>query len=129
VQRTLGFLRDHQLERQDFIRQALIEGLEQFIFRLERLRWLGWGYSLEALKDVIGAYFALERGFDTEGGDQIMDATLRKVAGALRSIYSKAGAAKDVVETSDFFLKAYGAAAIYLNTSSGGVSGLLTFGG
>lgn len=125
----LLFLHEHQLEDQDFIRQALIDGLEQFIFRLERLRWLGWGYSLEALKDVIGAYLALEHGFDPKDGNQMIDATLRKVAGSLKSIYAKAGTAKEVVDTADFILKAYGTAAIYLNASSGGINGLLTFGG
>lgn len=124
----LSFLREHQLEKHDFIRQALIDGLEQFAFRLNRLKWLGWGYSLEALKDVIGAYLALERGFDAESDGQMIDATLRKVAGALKSIYSRAGTTKQAVETADFFLRAYGTAAIYINSTSGGVSGLLTFG-
>lgn len=124
-----AWLVDHQLNEQDFIRQALINGLDEFIFRLERLRWLGWGYSLEALKDVIGAYLALEKGFVDDNSMPMVDATLKKVAGGIRAIYEKAGVAKDVTETSGFMLKAYGTAAAFLNASTGGVQGLLTFGG
>jgi hypothetical protein len=48
-----GWLAEHQLVEQDFIRQIIIDGLRQFKFRLGRLHWLGWGYTVQSLRDVI----------------------------------------------------------------------------
>ena len=107
----LTWLRDHQLAEHDFIRQALIEGLEHLVFRLERLRWLGWGYALEALKEVIAAYMLLERqGVDVNVNPDAA-AVLSKVAAVIRTVYEKVEKAKGVAETGDFILRAYGAAA------------------
>jgi hypothetical protein len=124
----LEWLSDHQLSEQDFIRQALIDGLTEFNFRLQRVEWLGFGYTLEGLRDVIGAYFALERGHNDEVEMPLVGATLKKVSEGLSKIYEKAGVAKDATETADFLLRAYGAAALYTNGNAGGVAGLLTFG-
>lgn len=55
-QTLLSWLNEHQLDQDDFIRQAIIEGINSFVFRMERLKWLGWGYSLDSLKSVIMAY-------------------------------------------------------------------------
>ena len=59
VETLLVWLQEHQLNEQDFIREALIEGLRQFAFRLERTQWFGWGYTFQSIKEVIGAYLAL----------------------------------------------------------------------
>ncbi|MBI1402710.1 MAG: hypothetical protein GC147_05815 [Porphyrobacter sp.] len=123
------WLEQHQVADQDFLRQAMIDGLRQFEFRLSRVRWFGYGYALNSLKDVIGAYFALERGYLDDGSMPIIGATLQKVGEGLKSIYQKAGFAKDAVERTDFIIRAYGAASIYMNAHSGGVTGLLTFSG
>ena len=56
VSELIEWLKEHQLKEQDFIRQAIVEGLEQFRFRLERFEWLGWGYTLGSLRDVVAAY-------------------------------------------------------------------------
>jgi len=59
-----SWLKSHELEEKDFIREAILHGIEEFEFRLLHLGWVGWGYALESLKEVIGAYLALERGFE-----------------------------------------------------------------
>lgn len=122
VDELLGWLRGHQLNERDFVRQALIEGLERFRFRLKRVGWLGWGYTLESLREVIGAYMALERGLDPTS-DPVADAALKKTSAFVKGFYDKTQAFKGLVETGDFLLRAYGAAA--LATTSGGLAGLL----
>lgn len=129
VAELLAWLEAQQLSEMDFVRQAIIDGLKQFQFRIERVQWLGWGYSLQALKDVIGAYLALERGFIDDGSMPVAEAMLKKVGIGLRQIYQKAGVAKDATETAGFLLKAYGAASLYLTAQTGGLAGLLTFSG
>lgn len=129
VDELLVWLTDHQLVEQDFLREAMINGLKQFRFRLERLEWLGSGYAIESLKEVIGAYFALERGHVDDGSMPIVSATLKKVAEGLQDIYSKVGVAKEATDKADFLLKAYGAASLYAHANAGGIVGLLTFGG
>lgn len=128
VDEMIEWLRKHQLTDQDFIRQAIIDGLAQFRFRLERVRWLGYGYAIESLREVIGAYFALERGFVDDGSMPVVEATLKKVAEGVKKIYEKVGVVKEATEHADFLLKAYGAASLYANANAGGIAGLLTFG-
>ncbi|PCD02663.1 hypothetical protein COC42_14835 [Sphingomonas spermidinifaciens] len=127
VDELLTWLEDIQIAENDFIRQALIDGLRQFSFRLERVEWLGWGYTVASLRDVIGAYLALERGLPNDGSAPQADAIVRKVGAGLKGIYERVGFAKDAVERADFILKAYGAASLYVH-SHGGIAGLLTFG-
>lgn len=129
VGNLIEWLEDHQLSDQDFIRQALIEGLVQFQFRLKRVRWLGYGFALESLKEVIGAYFALERGYVDDGSMPLIGAVLQKVGEGLTKIYRKAGVAKEATDRADFLLKAYGAASLYAHANAGGIAGLLTFSG
>jgi hypothetical protein len=78
VDQLLEWLREHQLVEQDFIRQALIDGLTQFRHRLERLEWVGWGYTLQSMRDVIGAYLALERGLPPQDQEPAATAILRR---------------------------------------------------
>lgn len=103
------WLESHQLQEQDFIRQTLIDGLRQLHFRVSRVKWLGWGYTLESLREVIAAYMALERGIPDEGIDPTAEAVLKKVSGFVKSFYEKTQVAKGMVETGDFMLRAYGA--------------------
>lgn len=60
VAELLAWLGEHQIKEHDFIRQNLIEGLAQFQFRFDRFQWLGWGYALQSLREVIGAYMMLK---------------------------------------------------------------------
>ncbi|PZO67844.1 MAG: hypothetical protein DI498_02380 [Paracoccus denitrificans] len=103
-----SLLSDLQSEDALFLRQALIEGLNKLRFRLERLKWLGHGYTLEALKEVIGAYIALERQFEHTAENPDAEAVLRGAKAFIRTAYQKVSGLKDVVETGDFILRAYG---------------------
>lgn len=128
IDELLGWLAEHQLSEQDFIRQALLDGLNQLRFRLERIKWLGWGYTLQGLKDVIAAYFALERGFPQDGTNPPAQAMLKRVGEFAQNFFEKAGFAKETIELGEFMLKAYGTAQLALAGNST-IVGLLTYAG
>ncbi len=117
------WLSKHQLNEQDFIRQAILDGIRQFRFRLERIGWLGWGYTVASLRDIIGAYLALERGI-VPNKTPDSEAVLKKAYGSLRKIYEKIGILKDVSNTGEFLLKAYGAASLVMDSRV--IAGLLS---
>ncbi len=121
------WLVEFQMAEHDFIRQAIIDGLRTVKFRLERVGWLGWGYTVESIREVIGAYLALQYGIPNDSSAPDAEAVLKKVGSFIRSFYQKTGLVKEVVETGEFFLKAYGA--ISLAAQGATVSGLITFGG
>lgn len=125
VDELLTWLSDHQLKEQDFIRQAIIDGLEHFRFRLQRLGWVGWGYTLQSLRDVIGAYLALERGMPDTGREPAAEAVLKKTGALVKLVYTKVKFAKESVETGEFLLKAYGAFAL-ASQGPQGIKALLT---
>lgn len=106
----LEWLNQHQLADQDFIRQALIDGVKRFRFRLERLQWIGWGYTIDSLREVIGAYFALERGTPTDGSNTSAQATIKMLSDFVHAVYEKTKFMKEITETGDFMLRAYGGA-------------------
>lgn len=117
-----GWLRNHQIKEQDFIRQAILDGLGEFKFRLERLRWVGWGYTLDSLKEVIGAYMALERTI-VPNKNPDAEAVLKKIRSFFEKFYAQAQFAKELADTGDFVLRLYGAFAAIRQV--GGISGLL----
>lgn len=126
VNELLGWLDEHQLSERDFIRECLINGLQEFLFRLERLEWLGWGYSVESLKDVIMAYFALERGLDPISNPDA-GAMLQKIGAALKKVYRFATGTKEATETADWALSFFHVAMKVGATGSGGfIAGYLT---
>lgn len=112
IAELLGWLEEHQLAEQDFIRQALIEGLNQLYFRLDRISWLGSGYAIESLREVIGAYMMLERGI-TPAENPAAEAAIKKVGTLIQKIYSKISAAKNVSETGDWLVRVYAAGSLY----------------
>lgn len=124
----IGWLEEHQVSEQDFIRQALLDGLGQLRFRVERIKWLGWGYAMQGLRDVIAAYFALERGFPPDGSNTTAEAILKRVGEFVRSFFEKVGYAKDMVERGDFMLRAYGAVHLAVEGKTT-IAGLLTHAG
>lgn len=124
VAKLLEWLYDHQLSEQDFIRQALIDGLEHFQFRVTRLRWLGWGYTLDSLREVIAAYMLLERGIDPQASPDAQ-ALLRKVGAVIKNVYEKVGVVKGVAETGDWLLRAYGAGSLVYQSNPQSIAGLL----
>jgi hypothetical protein len=103
----MRWLGDHQLSQHDFIRQALIEGLNKVDFRLKRLQWLGWGYTLDSLREVIAAYMLLEHTDIVPEINPDAEAALRKVGGFIKTVYEKMQTAKGVAETGDWLARAY----------------------
>lgn len=125
VSELVEWLKQHQLVEQDFIRQALIDGLENLQFRLVRLRWLGWGYTLDSLREVIAAYMLLERQDISPQDNPDAAAALRKVGAVIKEVYEKVQVVKTAAETGDWLLKAYGAATLAMQVSPT-IKGLLT---
>jgi hypothetical protein len=124
VDELLAWLVDHQLMEQDFFRAAIIEGLGVLRFRLERLRWLGWGYSLEGLKSVIQAYLALNGRIPNRNDRPDAGVILMKVFTFVKRVCKVAHIAKEADETSDFLVDAYGKITTITGVKNGAV-GLL----
>lgn len=124
VEELLIWLNNLQLKDNDFIRQALIDGLMRFKFRLIRLKWVGLGYALHGLREIIGAYLALERGIPTDGSAPDAQAVLKKVSTLIKDVVAKLRILKDAQEIADWALRAYGAAQLAIQVS--GVAGLIT---
>jgi hypothetical protein len=105
-----NWLVEVQSDEKDFVRQALIEGLESFIFRLERLEWLGHGFVLDGLKSVIHAYLSVQgaRSID-DGGAELQDAILAKAKSVIVRALTAFDLVKDNAERADWALRAYGA--------------------
>jgi hypothetical protein len=119
-------IQEHQLSEQDFIRQAIIEGLEHLQFRLSCLSWLGWGFSQKALKEVIGAYLLLHHTIShNQNSLPEANAVLMKVSSFLEKANSRIKWAKDVHGSAKFLLELYGGAHIIGDVTSA-VAGLLT---
>lgn len=125
IEALLGWLRDIAITDTDFIRNALIEGLEGFLFRIERVGFFGWPDSFESLKAVITAYMALERGMPDPNVSPPYEAMVKKTSDFLRRTFERVKFAKEISETSDWLLRGYGAlqAIGHLQPS---VAGLLT---
>lgn len=127
VTELIGWLEEHQLSEQDFIRQALIGGLRQTHFRLSKFRWLGWGYTVASLQDVVAAYMMLERQSPDLVANPDAGAVLAKVGAGIKEIYGKLQAVKTAAEAGDWLLRAYVAADLIYRASPS-VRGLLSAG-
>lgn len=57
----LSWLEAFQSSEPEFIRQGIIDGLNSLLFRLNFFGWVGYGYTVDGLKDVMLAYVMLER--------------------------------------------------------------------
>jgi hypothetical protein len=112
AEQLLAWLEEHQVADADFIRQAIIDGVKKFHFRLSKIGWFGHGYAVESLKDVVTAYILLERGYPDANVSPDAAVALKTVRDFLRKAYDKLGMAKDTVELGDFALRMYGALSI-----------------
>lgn len=128
VEALLGWLKEHQLNERDFIRQAIIDGLEHFCFRLKRAGWLGWGYTVESLRDVISAYLALERGTPDLQSAPDAEAVLRKTVACIKSVFSKVGTVRETAGDAAFMILAY-EQIVKVAQGKAPLAGLLTFAG
>lgn len=125
VTKLRDWLAKLETDEKDFIRAALIEGLDTFLFRIERLSWFGHGYTIGGLKEVIRAYLSLQgaRVVDANGAE-LQDAILAKAKATLVRILQIFDVAKDNVDRADWALRAYGAVSA-LSDGSSTVAGLL----
>ena len=124
VSEFLTWLTEHQLANQDFIRQAIIDGMRQFQFRVNKIKWTGWGYTIQSLKDVIAAYKMLEGAVPNPSTAPDAEAVLKKGAKFFVRVFETIGVAKGTVEKADFLLRAYGAIGLIQHGTT--VAGLLT---
>lgn len=126
VKRLLSWLRRLQLSERDFIRESLIEGLEQFQFRLDHLSWFGWGYSIQSLRDVILAYLTLERGMVPQDNPDAA-AVLKRLNVLFRRVYKIAKHGREASETYDWVIGCYHfAIGVAAGPTLGHIAGLLT---
>jgi len=128
VSQLLEWLGQHQLAERDFIRQAITDGLRQFQFRLERIGWLGWGYALDSLREVIGAYLALERGVEDPQSAPDAEAVLRKTAAFTKGVFAKVGSIRETAGDVAFMVLAY-EQVVKIAQGKASIAGLLTFAG
>jgi hypothetical protein len=127
VNQLLSWLRRLQLSERDFIRESLIEGLEQFQFRLVHLEWFGWGYTIQSLRDVILAYLTLERGVDPQASPDAA-AVLKRLSVLFRRVYQYGSAGKDATDTANWAIACYNFTIATAGPALGYVAGLLTHG-
>ncbi len=127
VEDLLAWLTEAELSERDFIRSAIIEGLNGFLFRLQRVGWFGWPDTLESLKAVIAAYLALERAAPEPNVSPPYEAMMKKVGGLLKTVFERVKFAKDVQEAGDWLLRGYGAMHAVGNAYPS-IAGLLTHG-
>lgn len=99
----LEWLEDFQLSENDFVRDCIIVGLKQFIFRLERMDWFGWAQTAASLSELLSAYLALERGLDAEAHPQAV-ALMRKVLAKLSIPLKILSGGRELKENGDFAL-------------------------
>lgn len=102
----LTWLKEHQAEENDFIRACLIEGVQKFIFRLDKFRWVGWAYAIESLREIVGAYLALESGCDPESMPQTK-AILQKVSAKLLRAMEIVSKGREVKDDAEFLIAAF----------------------
>ena len=125
VRKLIGWLEQQQDQETDFIRQALIEGLQSFEFRLDRLSWFGAGYVIDGLKDVLHAYLALQGAIpEVSNGDELLNAMLMKTKVFMGKAVKAFNFAKGTSEDAGWVLQVYGAASA-LNDGSQTISGFL----
>jgi hypothetical protein len=125
VDELLGWLREKQLSDRDFIRESLIEGLELFKFRLDRMEWFGWGYSIETLQQVFLAYYALEKGLDPVANPDA-GAVLKKLEAVFKKVLSYTTTTKDAADKAGWLLSCYKYVVSAAPTGGAYIAGLLT---
>lgn len=116
----LEYLALLQLTDGDFCRQATIEGIRMFRFRLAYLKWLGANYSRVGLQSVAGAGLALAT-FNGQSATNSNNAeAVQRVIGFVKRSYETLHTTKEVTETADFLVKAFaaGGPATYLTSKA-----------
>jgi len=125
VELILTWLKTQQDNDWDVVRHALIDGLESFYFKIQYFDIFGWPGAVTELREVIVAYFALERAGIDPINHPLEAAIVSRTFSTLKSAFEKLKMAKDIVETGETMLKWYGAAMAIVQGGAV-VSGLLT---
>lgn len=125
VQELLEWLRERELAERDFIRAALIEGLEAFEIRLNKVGFYGWPEAFASLREVVAAYLVMERGAPDPNVSPPYEAMVKKTGELIKKVLDKVKFAKDVQETADWALRGYGALTA-INVIGHPIAGLLT---
>jgi hypothetical protein len=86
---------------------------------------LGWGYTLDSLREVISAYMFLDSATSDINAAPDAGAVLAKSRAVIQDIFDKTKLAKEVWDVGEFALKAYGAVAL-IQHGSQGIAGLLS---
>jgi hypothetical protein len=112
------WLTGHQLAEQDFVRQALLDSVKQFRFRLSKINWVGWGYTYDSLQEVLAAYMILQHSVTDPLSNPDAEAVLKKGASFFVKLFGTIGVSKDVVQKADFLVRAFGAVALIQHGTS-----------
>jgi len=90
IDEYLRLLRSNSEGELAFVRRSIEDSLQELVFRLTNLGWLGADYTLEGLRQVNDAYHLMERGtFSDDGGSSIMT-RLGSLIGAINDRLSTA---------------------------------------
>jgi len=123
----IEWLKENSVASHDFIRISLISGLEQFRFRLSKLRWVGWSYTAQSLREVVGACMALDRGMPE---NRLLapdaEAVLAKTKALLGRVFEIVGVARETTDRVEFLVRAYGYASSLGGPAAAAAIALLT---
>ena len=104
-----GWLNEHQIYEADFIRLAILEGIQVFRLRLVNLNWFGWHSTIESLRQLVSAYLIMSGMKPDPNINPIFEVMLQKTQKIFSEIFKKLKLIKEATETYDFYLKWYGA--------------------
>lgn len=114
----LDWLIEHQEKESDAIRQTIIEGFERLKFRLEKFSWLGWGYTSDSIREIVGAYLILnEIAPDTSNDQNLYRAMAMRIRGFLEKTNDRISTIKKIHDNGNFILKLY-ASGHFLNDAN-----------
>lgn len=128
IRTLLDWLVTHELAENDIIRASLIDGLEAFLFKIERVGYYGWPDTFDSLKAVVMAYMVLEREAPPPNASPPYEAIVKKTGELLKGVFERVKLTKDITETGDWLLRGY-VALQAIGYVPPAIAGLLTHGG
>ncbi|MBW6398796.1 hypothetical protein KPL78_13110 [Roseomonas sp. HJA6] len=125
IDEFLNLLENRQTDDLDFCRQAMIDGLIEFKFRLEKLKWLDHGYAVESLRNVVAAYFVAKETI-RQSPDFDEKSIMREIEMNFIKIFKILKIGKDAVDITRMIIT--GAVSLYLLTQNAPrIAGYLTY--
>jgi len=89
-----------------FVRQAIIDGLTVFKFQLEKIGWMGSGYTLAAFRQILSIYKMSESQLQSDGNPDA-EAFLKGLLNVIVKFKGKVDAAKGWSDSAEAVFKAY----------------------